>query len=161
LMLVRATAREGEMAIRTALGAGRGRLARQLITESVILTLVGAAAGVLLARWGMRVLLGMAPDWLPRIQTVTIDATTLAVTAAIALVIGVAFGILPAFQVGGRDLTNALRAGGRGALTHHGSNRIKRFIVVTEVALAVTLLSGAGLLIRSFQELMAVDPGFR
>jgi len=161
LMLVRATAREGEMAIRTALGAGRGRLARQLITESVMLALVGAGAGVLLAKWGMSVLLGMAPEWLPRIQTVTIDATTLAVTAAIALIIGVAFGILPAFQVGARDLTSALRAGGRGGLTQHSANRVKRFIVVTEVALAVTLLSGAGLLIRSFQRLMAVDPGFR
>jgi predicted permease len=161
LMLVRATGREGEMAIRTALGAGRGRLARQLITESVILALAGAAAGVLLAKWGMRALLGMAPDWLPRIQTVTIDATTLVVTAAIALVIGIAFGILPAFQVGARDLTIALRAGGRGALTHHSANRVKRFIVVTEVALAVTLLSGAALLIRSFQRLVEVDPGFR
>jgi predicted permease len=161
LMLVRATAREGEMAIRTALGAGRGRLTRQLITESVILSLTGAAAGVLLAKWGMSVLLSMAPDWLPRIATVRIDATTLAVTAAIALVIGVAFGILPAFQVGARDLTSALRAGGRGGLTQHSANRIKRVIVVAEVALAVTLLSGAGLLIRSFQRLVAVDPGFR
>jgi predicted permease len=161
LMLVRATAREGEMAIRTALGAGRGRLARQLITESVILSIVGGAAGLLLATWGMRALLSMAPNWLPRIDTVSIDATALAVTAAVTLLIGIAFGILPAFQVGARDLTSALRAGSRGLLTHQGANRIRRFIVVTEVALAVMLLSGAGLLIRSFKQLMAVDPGFR
>jgi predicted permease len=161
LMLVRATAREGEMAIRTALGAGRGRLTRQLITESVILSILGGAGGVLLAQWGMKVLLGMAPDWLPRIDTVRIDAITLVVTASISLVIGLVFGILPAFQSGARDLTTSLRAGGRGALQHHGANRVKRLIVVTEVALSVLLLSGAGLLIRSFQHLMAIDPGFR
>jgi predicted permease len=161
LMLVRATAREGEMAIRSALGAGRSRLARQLVTESVILALIGGASGLLLAKWGMRVLLSMAPGWLPRIDTVAIDATTLAATAAVTVIIGIAFGILPAFQTGGRDLTSALRAGGRGALGQHGANRIKQIIVVTEVALAVMLLSGAGLLLRSFDRLMSVDTGFR
>jgi predicted permease len=160
LMLVRATAREGEMAIRTALGAGRGRLARQLVTEGVILALLGGAAGVLLARFGMRILIAMAPDWLPRVRTVSVDGTALAVTAGVSILIGIAFGLLPVLG-GARDLTAALRAGGRGTRTQHGTNRIKQLIVVTEVALAVTLLSGAGLLIRSFQRLLAVDPGFR
>ncbi len=160
LMLVRATARQGEMAIRTALGAGRTRLVRQLITESMILSLVGAAAGVLFAKWGMRVLIAMAPSDLPRVKTVAIDGTALTVTAGAALVIGLLFGMVPALQTSVGDLANALRAGARGTRTRRNANRTKRLIVAGEVALAATLLTGAGLLIRSFRELMAVDPGF-
>jgi len=161
LMLVRATARESEMAIRTALGAGRSRLVRQLITESMILSIVGAAAGVMFAKWGMSVLIAMAPDDLPRVKTAAIDGTALAVTASAALLIGLVFGVLPAVQTKAGDLANALRAGARGTRTRRHANRTKRFIVAAEVALAVTLLTGAGLLIRSFRELMAVDPGFQ
>ena len=161
LMLVRATAREGEMAIRTALGAGRSRLVRQLITESMILSLVGAAAGVLFARWGMRVLIAMAPEDLPRVKAVAIDSTALLVTAGAALLIGLLFGVLPAIQTTAGALADALRAGARGTRTRRYTNRTKRIIVAAEVALAVTLLTGAGLLIRSFRELMAVDPGFQ
>jgi putative ABC transport system permease protein len=161
LMLVRATAREGEMAIRTALGAGRSRLVRQLITESMILSMVGAAAGVLFAKWGMGVLIAMAPEDLPRVKAASIDGTALAVTAGAALLIGLLFGVLPAVQTAAGDLASALRAGARGTRTRRHTNRTKRFIVTAEVALAVTLLTGAGLLIRSFRELMAVDPGFQ
>ena len=161
LMLVRATARESEMAIRTALGAGRSRLVRQLVTESMLLSIVGAAAGVAFAKWGMGVLIAMAPADLPRVKTAAIDGTALAVTAGAALVIGLLFGVLPAIQTSAGDLANALRAGARGARTRRQANRTKRFIVAAEVALAVTLLTGAGLLIRSFRELMAVNPGFQ
>jgi predicted permease len=161
LMLVRATARESEMAIRTALGAGRSRLVRQLVTESMLLSIVGAAAGVAFAKWGMGVLIAMAPADLPRVKTAAIDGTALAVTAGAALVIGLLFGVLPAVQTSAGDLANALRAGARGARTRRQANRTKRFIVAAEVALAVTLLTGAGLLIRSFRELMAVNPGFQ
>jgi len=161
LMLVRATGREGEMAIRTALGAGRARLVRQLITESMILSLVGAVAGVLFAKWGMRVLIAMAPADLPRVQAVSIDGTALLVTAGAALLIGLLFGVLPAMQTTAGQLAEALRAGARGTRTRRHANRTKRTIVTAEVALAVTLLTGAGLLIRSFRELMAVDPGFK
>ena len=160
LLLVRATARESEMAIRTALGAGRSRLVRQLITESMILAGAGAAAGVLFAKWGMRVLIAMAPDDLPRGKTAAIDGTALGVTAGAALLIGLLFGVLPAVQTAAGDLADALRAGARGTRTRRHTNRTKRVIVAAEVALAVTLLTGAGLLIRSFRELMAVDPGF-
>ena len=162
LFLVRATSRESEMAIRTALGAARSRLIRQLVTESVLLSVVGAALGLVLARWAMAGLLRLAPTSLPRVSTASIDATALIVTAGIALVTGVAFGLLPALQAGVGDLAAALRAGGaRGTRTRHGSHRAKSGIVVAEVALAVTLLIGAGLLLRSFQRLLAVDPGFR
>lgn len=161
LMLVRATGRESEMAIRTALGAGRSRLVRQLMTESVLLSIVGGAAGLILARWGMTALLTMAPANLPRVKTAGIDGTTLAVTAVVAVFVGLLFGVLPAMQTGGGDLTSALRAGARGTRTRRHSNRAKRIIVISEVALAVTLLTGAGLLIRSFRELLSVDPGFK
>jgi predicted permease len=161
LMLVRATARESELAIRTALGAGRGRLARQLITESVILSVIGGLAGVGVAKLGMIEMLSRAPQNLPLVGTASINATTLVVTAAIALLTGVVFGVLPAAQVRRDDLATALRAGARGTRARPGAHRTKRIIVVTEVALAVTLLSGAGLLLHSFQRLLSVDPGFK
>ncbi|MDB4877069.1 MAG: hypothetical protein JWM41_3515 [Gemmatimonadetes bacterium] len=161
LMLVRATAREGEMAVRTALGAGRGRLVRQLMTESVMLSTVGALAGLAVAKLGMHALLGRAPQDLPLVATASIDGATLAVTAVIALLTGVVFGVLPAMQVGKHDLATALRAGSRGTRTRPGANRAKRAIVIAEVAVAVTLLTGAGLLLHSFAKLLSVDPGFR
>jgi putative ABC transport system permease protein len=161
LMLVRATAREGEMAVRTALGAGRGRLVRQLMTESVMLSIVGAIVGLAVAKFGMHELLGRAPQNLPLVATASIDGATLAVTAIIALLTGVVFGVLPAMQVGKHDLATALRASARGSRTRPGANRAKRAIVVAEVAVAVTLLTGAGLLLHSFAKLLSVNPGFR
>ncbi|HEY4139619.1 MAG TPA: ABC transporter permease, partial [Casimicrobiaceae bacterium] len=161
LLLVRAQARESEMAIRTALGAGRGRLARQLMTESVLLSLIGAAIGVGIAKIGMTKLLSTAPQSLVLIQKSSIDGVTLGATALVAIVTGLIFGVLPAVQAGRSELATTLRAGGRGANGRHGANRTKRTIVVAELALAVVLLSGAGLLLRSFSRLMSVDPGFK
>jgi putative ABC transport system permease protein len=160
LFLVRATGRESEMAVRTALGAGKSRLVRQLVTESVLLSLLGGAAGLLLAQWGMKALLRLAPPNLPRVSTATIDASALFITLGIALLTGLVFGLLPAMQLDG-DLASALRAGARGTRTRHVSTRVRGAIVVTEVALAVMLLVGAGLLLRSFQQLLSIDPGFR
>ena len=161
LLLVRAQGRESEMAIRTALGAGRGRLARQLMTESVLLSLIGGAIGIVLAKVGMAKLLSTAPASLLVIQKSSIDGTTLGITALVTVVTGLLFGVLPALQAGKPELTTMLRAGGRGTNARRGANRSKRAIVVGELALAVVLLSGAGLLLRSFGRLMSVDPGFR
>jgi len=161
LLLVRASARETEMAIRSALGAGRGRLVRQLMTESVMLSLLGAAIGIGLAKIGMTVLLGHVPPGLVLVQKASIDGRTLAVTTLLAVGAGLVFGSLPAMQVAGRGVADALRSGGRGAQGRAITSRAKRVIVIGELALAVTLLSGAGLLLRSFNRLMAVDPGFR
>jgi putative ABC transport system permease protein len=160
LLLVRASARETEMAIRSALGAGRARLMRQLMTESVLLSVVGAAIGVGLARLGMTVLLGHVPPGLVLVQKASIDGRTLAVTTLVAVAAGLIFGSLPAMQVAGRGVADALRSGGRGSQGKAIATRAKRAIVVGELALAVTLLSGAGLLLRSFNRLMSVDPGF-
>ena len=161
LFLVRATGREGEMAIRTALGAGRSRLVRQLVTESVVLSLLGAGLGLLLARLGMTALLRLAPSDLPRLGDARVDGIALLVTIGVALATGLLFGLLPVVQAGQHDVASALRAGSRGARTRQTANRMRRAIVVAEVALAVTLLVGAGLLLRSFQRLLTVDPGFR
>ena len=160
LFLVRATGRESEMAVRTALGAGKSRLVRQLVTESVLLSLLGGAAGLLLANWGMKALLHLAPPNLPRMSGAAIDATAMTITLIVAVVTGLLFGLLPAMQID-NDVASALRAGARGTRTRHASTRTRGAIVISEVALAVTLLVGAGLLLRSFQQLLAVDPGFR
>ncbi|MFL5612842.1 MAG: ADOP family duplicated permease [Gemmatimonadaceae bacterium] len=160
LFLVRATSRESEMAVRTALGAGRRRLVRQLVTESVLLSLIGGVAGLLLATWGMKALLQLAPPNLPRVGGAAIDATALVITLLVTVVTGLVFGLLPATHIG-QDVASALRAGARGTRTRHASTKARNAIVVAEVALAVTLLVGAGLLLRSFQRLLSVDPGFR
>ena len=161
LFLVRGTSRAGEMAVRTALGAGRGRLLRQLITESLLLSLLGGAAGFVLALWGTRVLSRLGSDVLPRLGEARVDGVVLLFTAAVTLLTGVLFGIMPARHAAPRDLAASLRAGARGSREKHGARRTRNAIVVAEVSLAVMLLAGAGLLIRSFQRLLAVDPGFR
>ncbi|HJU65644.1 MAG TPA: ABC transporter permease, partial [Gemmatimonadaceae bacterium] len=160
LMLVRATARETELAVRTALGAGRARLVRQLITESTLLSLLGGAAGLVLATWGTRALVGIAPRNIPRLHAVGVDTRVLLFTLAIALGTGILFGLIPAMHVARSDLNRTLKEGGRGARGRSGSARTRSLLVVSEMALAVMLLAGAGLLIRSFRELMQVDPGF-
>lgn len=160
LMLVRGAAREGEMAIRTALGAGRGRLVRQLVAESFTLTTLGAGLGVGIAFLGMRAMLTLAPPNLLLVASQTIDGRALGLSALIALATAFAFGLLPAWQARRTHLVGALRAGGRGTSAGPAGNRVRRLIVAAEVALAVVLLSGAGLLLRSFQRLMQVDPGF-
>ncbi len=161
LLLVRGVAREGELAVRTALGAGRGRLIRQLVTESMVLSLIGGAAGFLLAIVGTRLLVGAAPSSIPRLDAIHVDAVVLAFTLVIATVTGAIFGLVPARQMVRPDIAKTLREGGRSGGNRSGGHVARRALVVAEVALSVMLLAGAGLLIRSFNSLMAVDPGFR
>jgi predicted permease len=160
LLLVRATSRETELAVRTALGAGEGRLVRQLVTEAMLLTAIGAAVGIVIAVISMQSLIGMAAATLPVLARTSVDGVVLAATAAVALVTGVIFGVLPAHQVTRGSLASSLRAGARGTRTRPGTLRLRRAIVVGEMAMAVTLLAGAGLLLRSFSRLMHVETGF-
>jgi putative ABC transport system permease protein len=159
LLLSRAAAREREMAVRAALGAGRIRLLRQLLTESLLLSLLGGAAGLTLAVWGVQALLALSPADLPRIDEVSIDTRMLAFTFAVAAFTGILFGLVPALKASRTNLTISLKEGGRsvaGSATH----RLRSLIVVGEIALSLTLLIGAGLLMRSFFRLTRVDPGF-
>ncbi|HEV8195978.1 MAG TPA: ABC transporter permease, partial [Gemmatimonadales bacterium] len=159
LLLGRAMQREGEFAIRGALGAKRGRVVRQLLTESVMLSLVGGAAGIALAWAGIRGLKAIAPPNLPRLGAIGIDAGVLGFTAGVSILTGLLFGLIPAFATARPDLFAALRPGGRH--TGQRSKRTARAILVgAEVALAVMLLTGAGLLMRSLERMLSVDPGF-
>lgn len=160
LLLARAAARGSEMAVRTALGANRGRLVRQLLTESVLLSLVGAGAGLLLAVWGVDLLTRLKPAGIPRLDNVRIDGTVILFTIATAIVTGMLFGLVPAFSAT-RGLSHSLKESGRGAVGARHGVRIRGVLVVVELALAVMLLAGAGLLLRSFMKLQAVDPGFK
>jgi predicted permease len=161
LLLVRAASRETEMAVRTALGAGRGRIVRQLITESVLLAAIGGLLGALLAAWGVDLLTMVAGDRVPRIHEVQLDGSALVFTAAIALGTGLLFGLIPALHAARASVSGMLREGGRGQSGGRGATRVRSTLVVTEMALSVVLLIGAGLLIRSFSNLLHVDPGFR
>ncbi len=158
LWLARAASRQGEMATRIALGAGRAHLVRLLLIESLLLSLVGGAAALLVAGGCLRALKVLDPGDLPRLEEVSLDGTVLGFTLALTLVTGLLFGLVPALQIPGHRLHEALRAAARGA---DGScHPLRRLLVAAEVALAVMLLIGAGLLIRSFDRLRQVDPGF-
>lgn len=159
LFLVRAAARRQEMAVRAALGAGRGRMMRQLLTESVLLGLLAGALGLLLTVWGMDSLLSLVPAELPRLDEVRVDGRVLAFALCMSLGTGLLFGLLPALQASRPDLDGVLRQAGGGKLV--GGGRSRGALVVGEVALAVVLLIGAGLLLRSLSRLQDVDPGFR
>jgi putative ABC transport system permease protein len=160
LLLVRGVTREPELAVRTALGAGRGRLLRQLVTESVVLALVGGVLAIGLALVGTRMLVHAAPAGTPRLDSIRVDGVVLGLTLITATVIGVLFGLLPSRRILRPDLARTLREAGRGG-GKAGRHAARRLLVVAEVALSVMLLAGAGLLIRSFNRLMNVDPGFR
>jgi predicted permease len=163
LFLSRAVARQQEIAVRSALGASRGRLVRQLLTESVLLGLCGGALGVLLSVWSLRWIHVLGTKSIPRLADVGIDNRVLFFTFAISILSGVLFGLAPALRLAKVDLNSTLKDGNRGAagasVWGHG-NRLRRLLVVGELALSIVLLIGAGLLIRSFARLQNVAPGF-
>src|SRR5216110_379929 len=160
MLLARAAAREREMAIRVALGAGPLRLLKQVLTESVLLALIGGAAGVLLALWGVELLKAISAQTVPRLREVNVDLTVLGVTLAIAVGTGIIFGLVPGLASARPELTEALKEGGRSSTQGTGRNRLRNGLVIAEIALALVLLSGAGLLMKSFARLENVNPGF-
>ncbi|MEA2922779.1 MAG: hypothetical protein QOF07_2744, partial [Bradyrhizobium sp.] len=160
MLLARAGGREREFAIRTALGASRMQLLRQTLSESVLLALVGGAAGALLAVWGLDLLRAIGTQTVPRIAEANLDPRVLLVTLAVSIGTGILFGLVPALASGNPELTEALKEGGRGSTTGVRRNRIRNALVVAEVALALVLLITAGLLMKSFVRLQNVDPGF-
>ncbi len=160
LMLARGESRKRELAVRTALGAGRGVVMRQLMTESVVLGLLGGLAGVLLAMVGLRVLIGLDPSSVPRLAEVRLDGTVLIYATVVSVFTGLLFGILPALRSGGIDLQADLREGGRGATSGRRRHRMQRALVGTQIGLAVMLVIAASLTIKSFGKLVAIDPGF-
>src|SRR5215469_1381148 len=160
LLLARATSRNKEIAVRVALGAGRWRMVRQLLTESVLLALVGAAFGLLLARLIMTPLLDLAGPTIPSVGTIGLDGKVLGFTLVVALLVGILFGLAPALQMAKVDIRPALSDASRGTTGGTHRHRVRNVLVVTEVALAIVLLIGAGLLMRSFSRLQDVQPGF-
>jgi putative ABC transport system permease protein len=160
LLLARATARQREISIRAALGAGRGRLIRQLLTESVVLALCGGVAGVILARWGLDALLALAPTNLPRVTEIHLDSGVLLFSLALSVVTGLVFGTAPALLAARADVNEALKQGTRGSTEGGARGRLRSALVVIEVTFALVLLGAAGLLARSFMQLANVDPGF-
>jgi putative ABC transport system permease protein len=160
MLLARAAAREREMAIRVALGAGPLRLLKQVLTESMLLALIGGTAGVLLALWGVELLKTIGAQTVPRLGEVNVDLSVLGVTLAVAVGTGIVFGLVPALASARPELTEALKEGGRSSTQGARRNRLRNGLVIAEVALALVLLSGAGLLIKSFARLQNVNPGF-
>jgi putative ABC transport system permease protein len=159
LLLARASARQREVALRAALGAARGRLIRQVLTESLVLALLGGAAGLFLGSTALQLLLDLHPANVPRLAEVHLDGTVLAFSFAACALTGVLFGILPALQLGKPSLSDVLREGGKSSASA-GHSQVRRSLVVSEIALSLMLLLGAGLLIRSFFRLESARPGF-
>jgi hypothetical protein len=160
LFLVRADERQQEVAVRSALGASRGQVARGLLLETLTLGVFGGIAGLVLAFGALRVLIATAPTGLPRIDEIVIDGDVLAFTFVISLLSGLAFGLFPVARVG-KDFVSALKEGGRGGGAGRQSNRTRKVLVVAQVAMALVLAIGSGLMLRSFQALSNVAPGFR
>ncbi len=157
LLLARASARQKEIAIRAAMGAGRWRIARQLLTESVLLALVGGSLGLLLARWGIELILYISPNAIPRSREIGLDWRVLVFTVGVSFLTGILFGLVPALQAGAVDVHETLKETGRGTTGRHW---LRSSLVVVEVATTLVLLIGAGLMIRSFYRLQKVNPGF-
>ncbi|MCI0338910.1 MAG: ABC transporter permease [Acidobacteria bacterium] len=161
LLLARASARQKEIAVRLALGASRWRLIRLLVTENLLLSLFGGAAGLMLAYWATEALVRLSPANVPRANEIGINGRMLIFTLAVALLTGLVFGLIPAIQASKPDLNVSLKEGGRNVGSGGGSNRMRSMLVVAEIALSLLLLIGAGLMIRSFIGLQQVDTGYR
>ena len=160
LMLVRAAARERELAVRSALGASRWHVVRQLLTESVLLSMLGAAGGLILAKLGIKVLLVLKPEAVPRLETVAINKTVLAFTIGVTVIVALAVGLAPAIMATRLDANALLKESGRGVGTGRRRNRLRSLLVVSEIALALVLLIGSGLMIRTYSRLRAIELGF-
>jgi putative ABC transport system permease protein len=160
LLLARSTERGREIIIRTALGAGRWRLVRQLLTESVLVSVAGGAVGILIAWWGTKLLVTLKPENLPRLQEVGVDSWVLAFTFGVSVLTGLVFGLLPAWSASRASAAENLKSGGRGSTASRSQQRWRSSFVVIELAIALVLLVGAGLLVRTFWKLRNVEPGF-
>jgi putative ABC transport system permease protein len=161
LLLARSVARGQEIAIRRALGADRLRLVRQFLTESVLLAMIGGLLGAFLAMWGVDVLVALSPGNIPRLDEVGLNWKVLAFTLSISLITGIVFGLLPALHATSPNLTETLKEGGRSSTEGLRGSRLRNSLVISEIAIALVLLVGAGLMIKSFTRLLDVDPGFR
>jgi putative ABC transport system permease protein len=160
LLLARAASRRKEVAVRMALGASRWQIVRQLLTESAMLALAGGTLGLFIAMWGVELLISLNPDALPRVEEITIDPNVLGFTLLVTLLTSVLFGLAPAMQTTKVNFQDTLKEGGRQSSVSGSHQRLRSALVIAEVALSLVLLVGAGLLLRSFQQLMLVDPGF-
>jgi putative ABC transport system permease protein len=160
LLLARAVARDTELAVRTAIGAGRGRIVRQLVTEAVVLSVIAAVLGLAISLGGVRLLIRLAPEGTPRLADVRVDRWMFLFTLGVGIATGLLFGLLPALQGARSELQSRLKEAARGAVGKSGVTRVRRVLVVAELALAVMLLAGAGLLLRSFARLSDVHLGF-
>jgi ABC-type lipoprotein release transport system permease subunit len=161
LLLAQMTARQKEYAVRAALGAGRLRLAQQFLTENLLLALIGGACGVLFSFWGVDLILRLNQGSLPRADEISVNARALVFTLALSALIAIALGVVSVLHVGSRDLQAGLKEAARGQTAHGAVKRLRGLLVIAQVALTLILLVGAGLLGKSFVELLRVDPGFR
>ena len=160
LLLARAEARHKEFAVRSAMGASRSRILRQFVSEGVVLSTLGAVLGLVIAFWGLKALLAANPESIPRASEIALDPWVLGFTVLVAVVTGVVFGLAPLLHLSDQSVTIAIKEGGSRTTSNAGRNRVRRTLVVGEMALAVMLVIGAGLLIRSFRNLTSVDAGF-
>ena len=161
LLLARTSSRQKEIAVRTALGAGQFRIVRQLLSESLVLSLVSGALGLMLAYWGVRALVMLGPSNIPRIEEISVDGRVLLFTLIVSILTGLLFGLGPAITASRAQINEVLKTAGRSSMASIRSRRVRNTLVVVEVAMSVVLLIGAGLMIRSFAELQRVNPGFR